>query len=454
MNAPKKGQGKQKTARQVALESLLRVEEGGYSNLVLDHALTRARLNALDGAFATQLFYGVLERQITLDEVLGRFSKTPVASLSPIARMSLRLGLYQIGYMDKVPSSAAVNESVNLVKGSKESRASGYVNGVLRAVLRCENPFALPLGLSQKEALSFALAAPLWLVEHLWECYGQETAEEMLSACFGRPPLQLRVNSLRITPEALLEQLLAQGIETSIQHDCPGALTVEKGMGSMEKSESYQKGLFHVQDLASQYCCMALDPKPGDRLLDCCAAPGGKSFTLAQRMEDQGELVAVDLYRHKVGLIEQGARRLGISCLRAVQGDAADEGLDLGDFDKILCDVPCSGLGIIRRKPEIRYKNPTILDNLTEMQYRILCRNARRLRPGGRLVYSTCTLNPNENEQVVARFLAEHSEFAPAEILPDLARRAGEEKHHITLFPQYHHTDGFFIAAIEKRVSI
>ncbi len=451
---PKTDARRPRSARQVALEALLRVEQGGYSNLVLDHALASARLGSLDAAFATQLFYGVLERQITLDALLGRFSKTPVQFLSPIARMSLRMGLYQIHYMDKVPAPAAVNETVNLVKYSREGRAAGYVNGVLRAVLRCESPVALPEGLSARERLALELAAPAWLLEHLCGSYGEETAVSMLDASFGRPPLQIRVNTLRLSPGELCRRLEQQGITAAPVEACPGAVTLEKGVGSLERWDVFKEGFFHVQDLASQYCCMALAPRPGERLLDCCAAPGGKSFTLAEHMEDQGELIAMDLYESKARLIRDGARRLGLNCIGVVSADASDPQLDLGDFDKILCDVPCSGLGIIRRKPEIRYKNVAILDNLTEMQYRILCNNAIRLRPGGRLVYSTCTLNPAENEKIVERFLAEHPDFMPVEILPQLARRAGEAAHHITLFPHVHHTDGFFIAAVTKRVRV
>lgn len=454
MSARRKGRGKPPSARRVALDALLRVEEGGYSNLVLDHALAKARFHALDAAFATQLFYGVLERRITLDMVLGRFSKTPVESLSPIARMSLRMGLYQIGYMDKVPACAAVNESVDLVKQSREGRAAGYVNGVLRAVLRSQEPFALPKGISPRESLSLRMSAPLWLVEHLCEAYGEKDASALLEASFGRPPLHLRVNSMRIRPQELCEELHKQGITVALSTLCPDAVTVEKGIGSLERLDAYRQGLFHVQDLASQYCCMALDPQPGERLLDCCAAPGGKSFTLAERMANEGELIAMDLYESKVGLVREGASRLGLSCIQVCSGDASNPQIDIGKFDKILCDVPCSGIGIIRRKPEIRYKNVAILDNLAEMQYRILCNNANRLRPGGRLVYSTCTLNPAENEAIVARFLSEHPDFAPAEALTQLARRPGEGAHHITLFPHVHHTDGFFIAAVTKRVRV
>ena len=452
-------QGKQKSAkrpaaaRKIALDALLRVEGGGYSNLVLDHALDEAQCSPLDAAFATQLFYGVLEKRITLDAILSHFSKTPVDALSPIARMCLRMGLYQIQYMDKVPDSAAVNESVNLVKRSREGRASGYVNGVLRALLRCEDRAALLDVSDVRERLSLKSSAPLWLVDHLCGAYGERCAEELFAACVGRPPLHLRVNPLRTDPQELCDRLSKQGIQAKPSTDCPDAVTVQKGIGSLERLDAYREGLFHVQDLASQYCCMALDPKPGERLLDCCAAPGGKSFTLAEMMQNQGELTSMDLYESKVGLIRQGAARLGLSCICASAGDASQANASLGNFDKICCDVPCSGLGIIRRKPEIRYKNVAILDNLPEMQYRILCINADRLRVGGRLVYSTCTLNPAENEAIISRFLLEHPDFAPVQVLPQLIRRHGEGSYHITLFPHIHHTDGFFIAAVTKRVS-
>ena len=437
--------------RKAALDALLRVEQGGYSNLVIDHTLQKAGLDGRDAAFATQLFYGVLERQITLDAILAHFSKTPLGKLTPIARMCLRMGAYQIVYMDKVPPSAAVNESVELVKKSRESRASGYVNGVLRALLRAGDTAPLLQASTERETLALAASAPLWLVDHLCKSYGEGCARELLDSCFGRPPLHLRVNTTRTDPEALCGILASQGIEAAVSERCPGAVTVSKGAGSLERLPAYREGLFHVQDLASQLCCMALDPQPGERVLDCCAAPGGKSFTLAEHMNNCGELVATDLYPSKIGLIRDGAGRLGLSCIHAQAGDAAECDEALGNFDKICCDVPCSGLGIIRRKPEIRYKNVAILDNLAEMQYRILCNNAQRLRPGGRLVYSTCTLNPAENEAIVDRFLAEHPDFAPAEVLPGLPRREGERAHHITLFPHVHHTDGFFLAALTKR---
>ena len=437
--------------RKLVLRALIRVdEEEAYSNLVCDHVLRRVPLEERDKAFFTALFYGVLERRVTLDEVLAKHSKTPLSKLSVKVLNTLRLGAYQILYMDKVPQSAAVDESVRLIKQMGETKASGFVNAVLRAVAR-EGKNCLDFsGLSAFESLSLRYSVPVELARRFCAGYGEELTEHFLADSLGRPPLYLRANNLRTTPEALAVHLKEEGVMAELAGDVPGALSLPVGT-AVGGLKAYEQGLFHVQDLSSQMCCMALEAKPGERVLDLCSAPGGKTFTLAQIMRNKGEVVAGDLYEHKIKLVQDGAKRLGLTMIQAEVHDAQEFCEKWGLFDRVLCDVPCSGLGILRRKPEIRYKNVVNLDRLPDLQYRILCQGARYLKEGGRLIYSTCTLNPEENNRIAARFLAEQEEFEPLPLFPKLSRLVEEEPNCLTLFPKMMNSDGFFLAGFCKR---
>ena len=439
----------EKTAREIAVKALLRVhQEEGYSNLVLDGELQHVPLSPRDKGLVSALFYGVLERTITLNYYIASHSKLRLEQLSPFVLETLRVAVYQILYMDKIPPSAAVNEAVNSIKRS-EPHASGYANAVLRAIERDGKAFPLPPEKNRVTHLSVKYSCPKWLIKAWERAYGEELCHGMLPALLGRPPLSVRVNSLRISREELIakfaeENILAQpgGLEDSLSLRFAGAI---------EQTEAYRQGLFHVQDVSSQLCAALLGAQAGDRVLDVCSAPGGKAFTIAQRMKNQGELLACDLHESRVRLIQSGAERLGLSIVKAQCRDAVT-GETREQFDRILCDVPCSGLGILRRKPEIREKSAESLDNLPDLQYCILCRSASMLRPGGRLIYSTCTLRPEENDRIIARFLEEHPEFAPDPLeLPSAFRRGREEPaHQITLFPQIHGTDGFFVSAVTR----
>ena len=440
-----------KNARFTALKALLRVEEdGGYSNLVLDREISRAGLDARDGAFAAAICYGVLERRITLDYQIARYSKTPLSKMDRAVLEILRMGFYQLLFLDKVPQSAAVNECVKMTRLVKKDRASGFVNGILRAFVREGCPCVLP-DETAENYLEVKYSCPRWIISLWSRCYGQKTALSVLENLAGRPPFTVRVNSLKTTVPQLEAELGAAGIQTEAVQEVPGALLLENA-GAVERLESFQKGLFHVQDLASQICCGILDPKPGERVYDVCAAPGGKTFTMAQLMKNQGELLAFDLYPAKIGLIQQGAGRLGLTVVNAQVRDASRPEKGLPPAQKVLCDVPCSGLGIIRRKPEIRYKNKNMLDSLPDLQYLILCNSANLTEENGILLYSTCTLNPEENNQVARRFLREHPAFEPYPVkLP-----GNREKNELdlenegTLFPQKNGTDGFFFSAFRR----
>ena len=435
-------------ARKVVQTALLRVHnDDGYSNLVWNNALQNADFDARDTAFATTLFYGVIERCLTLDYVISHYSKTPIKKMYPPVLEALRMGVYQLLFMDSVPDRAAINESVSLIKNSKQNRLSGFVNGVLRSVQRDGNQIPAPAG-STAYQLSVAHSVPEDLVTHYITHYGEELTKHLLPAFLGGRPLFVRVNPLKTTADDLMNRLEAEGIDSVVSPLNDDILLVEPNKNPANTA-AYADGLFHVQDPASGYACDALQIQPDMRVLDVCAAPGGKSFTLAQMMQNKGELVACDVYDHKISLIQEGADRLGLTCIRPTLRDAnADD--DIGLFDRILCDLPCSGLGILGRKPEIRYKSVTFLDNLPELQYGMLRNNLRHLKKGGILVFSTCTFNPKENEQNLARLLKEFPELEPCSILEDLPRVCSEQSHFINLFPHIHGTDGFFISSVRK----
>lgn len=401
-------------ARQTAAAALLAVErEGSYSNLVLEPWFRREGLSPQDRAFCSALFYGVLERRIALDWVLDRYSRAPVRELEPEVRAALRLGALQLTGFPSVPPSAAVSESVETVKALGKGRAAGLVNGVLRAMVR--KNCAAPPPKDRLTALSVEYSVPAPLIQMWRKSYGHDTALEILGGTGGPAPVFARVNTVRTTAEALRERLAAEGIAGEEVPGVAGALRL-LDPGPVGEIPAFREGLFHIQDISSQLCVAALDPRPGMEVLDLCAAPGGKTFTLAQRMEDRGRVLARELHPHRLALVAEGAARLGLSSVETQAGDALvlDPGLE-GRFDRVLCDVPCSGLGTLRRKPEIRYKPLDSLDGLPDMQYNILWNASHYLKKGGRMVYSTCTLNPAENEAVVERFLARRRDYALAE---------------------------------------
>lgn len=420
--------------RKTAFRVLLRVErEKAYSNLALDAELKRSA-NGAPTAFVTALVYGALERQITLDFVLQQYLRQPLRKLRPEVRVILRMGVLQLYFMDKVPASAAVNESVKLVKKNGCAYAAGLVNSVLRKI--SETPLTYPKTGDLVSDWSIRYACPKALVEHFIKDYGESDAQGILSASLSGAPTVLRVNTLKTTAKDLQNRLQTEGIETSAG-TLENTLVVQSG-GAIEQLSSYREGLFHVQDTASALCVQALALQPGQTLLDMCAAPGGKSFTAAQIMQNQGRIMAFDLHEHRVRLISDGTKRLGISIIDAQTQDAAVFHAALEKTaDRVLCDVPCSGLGVLRRKPEIRLRELTFIDNLTDIQYNILVHASKYLRMDGVLVYSTCTLSRAENEGVCDRFLRENPMY----------QKDGDYK---TLLPHKDGTDGFFIARLRR----
>ena len=417
--------------RFIAYKILSKIErDKAYSNIAVDTVLNQNEVSS--APFVCALVYGVLERKITLDYYLSKLLTQPLKKLNPQVLTILRMGVYQIKYMDKVPVSAAVNESVKLSKKVKCAFASGLINSVLRKIASTE--ILLPNTDNKIYDLSIAYSCPETLVNHFVNDYGYIKAEEILKASVGAVPVILRVNSLKITHNELIDVLAKEDI-TAKSLGNGKALEIVDG-GTVFKTDAYKKGYFHAQDLASQDCITNFAPEKNDIVFDMCAAPGGKSFTMAEMMENQGEIYSFDLYDHKIKLINDGAKRLGINIINAQIGDASKCNSNLPKADKILCDVPCAGLGVIRRKPEIKYKDFGFIDKLCELQYNILENSAKYLKEKGVIMYSTCSLSIKENTEVCRRFLEEHKEF----------KNGGM----VTVFPHENGSDGFFYAKLIK----
>lgn len=435
--------------RAAVVRTLLRLRrDKGYSNLLLDDLLSRGDIAPKDQAFVSRLFYGVLEREITLDYVLARCASLPLRKCHPVVLEILRVGGYQLLFMDKVPPSAAVNEAVRSAKAMKQGHAAGFVNAVLRHVSRQGRDLlqALPAG---EEGDDIRYSCPRDLLRMWRDAYGPDTALRLLETLNDTPDAVLRVNTLLTNPEKFARLLENHGINYQTCRELPACFRL-KCSSLLKNLESEAGNWYYYQDTASQWACLALDARPGETIADVCAAPGGKSFTVAQVMDNRGSLYAGDIHAFKCEDMERRACALGIRILRTQMRDASGPYPDewRGRFDRVMCDVPCSGLGVIRRRPEIRYKPLDSLRDLPEQQFAILQRSAEMVRPGGVLQYSTCTLRPEENEQVVTRFLREHPAFSPR-ILPlsSCFEAAGLPPHwYITLFPHIHQTDGFFIA--------
>lgn len=415
-------------ARKIAIKALLKIEnKSAYSNITLNSVFSQVEVSPEDKSFVTALVYGVLDRRITLRYILKKFIKTPLKKISGYTLAVLETALYQIMYMDKIPNFSAVDEAVKLIKNSKENKNSGFVNAVLRNILRQEN--LLPKG-DTAEDLSVIYSCPIDIVNSFINDYGKENAKEFLSQSLLPAPVTIKVNTVKTNVDYVKENIGVECKDTEIDN----ALVLKEGI-DIAKNPLYKNGLFFVQDLASQKTVSILNPKPNERMLDLCAAPGGKTFSAAINMQNKGEIVSCDLYSQRVSLIEKSAKRLGLDIVKATLNDATVFNENLGLFDCVLCDVPCSGLGIIRRKPDIKYKDFNEFDSLIEIQLKILKTAVKYLKPGGRILYSTCTLRKKENENVVNSFLLEYNEF--------------HKKYEHTFLPHIDKTDGFYCALLE-----
>lgn len=437
------------SARETALRVLTSCRaSGAWADAALKAQLGRDGLSGPEAALCSRIVYGVTQNRLLLDFYLAAYCSQKPDHLQPPLPDILRIGAYQVLFLDKVPDSAAVNTSVELAKTAGRGQAAGLVNAVLRKI--SQNKDSLPPVPERDEAkyLSIRYSHPKWLVKRLLVLLGREETERFLAAGNSQPPTAAQVNPLRGTAEEVCKALEAEGIQAEFHPWLPDCLLLS-GTGDLERLKAFQDGAFYIQDPAARLAVMAMDVRPGAQVLDVCAAPGGKSFAAAMAMEDRGRVLACDLRENKLKRIHDGAARLGLTCIETAAADGRKARPEwAGQFDAVLVDAPCSGLGIIRKKPDIRYKKADDLFPLPVIQHDILDNAAAYVRPGGVLVYSTCTVLPEENSQTVDTFLADHPDFSRETFsLPSLGEVPGE----ITLWPQRHGTDGFYICRIRRQ---
>ncbi|MBQ1169774.1 MAG: 16S rRNA (cytosine(967)-C(5))-methyltransferase RsmB [Oscillospiraceae bacterium] len=434
-------------ARETALNALIACrKDGAWSNGVLKEYIQRDRLDSRDAALATRLCYGVLQNRQKLDFYLQQLLRGKLKDLHPVIRDILHLGLYQIFELDKIPDSAAVNESVTLAKKyNRNPKAASLVNGVLRNAVRSQGELKAPVSYADK------YSHPDALISLLKANLPKGKLEPMLIANNASPETVVQVNTLRITAPELMLRLEKEHVSAK-PHGWMQDCLVLSGTGSLENLPSFQEGLFYVQDPAAKLSVLCAKlPKEDIRVLDCCSAPGGKSFASAIAMEGRGQITSCDVHAHKTGLIENGAARLGLNNITVRQQDATANVPEWVEaMDVVIADVPCSGLGIIRKKPDIRYKNLEELKALPGLQLAILENQSAYVKKGGVLLYSTCTVLKAENEDVVHAFLAKHDDYylEPLE-LPDVFPK--NETGMLTLIPGEYDTDGFFICRLRRK---
>ncbi len=416
-------------SRKTAFDVLLNMEkENSYSNLTLNRFIEQNKPE--NKAFVRELVYGVLENKILIDYYLDSLIKSGIKKVGKKEATLLRMGLYQIIFMDSVPEYAAVNETVNMAKKLCRDR-EGFINGVLRGYMKKE----IPLPKDRKNFLSVKYSFPCWIIDLWSEQYGEDMCEKLLGASNKRPQLSVRVNMMKITPDALTEILEEKGFVVSKGRFSKRILHV-KGTGLLDLKE-YEEGLFSVQDEASALAADMLGAEEGDSVIDVCAAPGGKTAAIGEMMNNRGTIKSFDIYEHKLPLIEEQAERLGIKIITTGILDGSIGSFKLKETaNKVLADVPCSGLGVIRRKPEIKYKEPQDLRNLYRIQAEILEKSSEYVKTGGTLVYSTCTVNSDENSKQILNFIKKHDDF---EIL--------DEKQFLPI----EDIDGFYICKMIKR---
>ncbi len=415
-------------SREIAMKVLYEIEyEGAYSNMALKKALRNGEISHRDKAFITHLVYGVTDKKITLDYIISKFSKIKLKKISKYILMILRMGVYQIKFMDKVPESAAVNECVKLARRYGHGASAGFVNGMLRNVVRSDIEYPK----DKIEYMSVKYSVPLWLCKKWINDFGFEFTNELLKSFEQSTRVCVRPNTLKITEQELSDKLNDEGNKAEVKNN----LVYIEGF-DIGNDELYKKGYYTVQDEAAYTAGKVLAPKSGETVIDMCAAPGGKTTHLAEIMCNKGEIFAFDIHEHKIAIIQKNAERLGISIIKTEISDGSVFNKKYAEkADKILCDVPCSGLGIIRRKPEIKW-NRNEDDDFHSLQEQILLNASKYLKKGGELVYSTCTINKEENEEVTSGFLKENSNF--------------EKLYEKTFYPHIDNTDGFYICKIKR----
>lgn len=447
---------RKRDAREASLLALQRVEEdGAFVNLALAEVLAAVPMELRDKGLATEITYGVITHRLTLDWMISQVAARPVEKIDALLLQILRIGFYQLFYLTRIPASAAVHATVELAKKGKKKGLAPFVNGVLRGALRSQDSLPWPERSADEAAyLTLRHAHPRWLVERWLARYGFEETEELLQANNRPAPLTARVNTLWTTREDLLTSLAGEGVEATPSLVALDGVVFKTG-GRLTSLAAYRQGLFQVQGESAMLAAKILAPLPGEDVLDCCSAPGGKTTHLAQLMENRGKILALDIYPHRLALVEANCRRLKVKNVRTVCLDARRiDPAELGLFDKILLDVPCSGLGVLRRKPDLKWRSEEEdISKLAELQKELVQAALSVLKPGGTLLYCTCTNEPEETEEVLAYALATHRELRLEELAPSLPPQwqTGAGKLGIHLLPHRHQLDGFFFSLLKKR---
>lgn len=430
-------------AREAAVFALERTRrDGAWSSALSDAMKTKYDLDSRSLSLAVSISLGVLQSTALLDYYIDLNSKS-ASKIEPKVRDIMRSGAYQLIFMDKIPASAAVNESVALCKKLGYSRASGFCNAVLRKIASSADKLPEPPGKGTAQYLSVKYSHPQQLAQYIVDHRGYDAAEAFLAADNTIPDTCLQVNTLKITPDELMARLLAESIPCSMHPWLPNCIVTA---GSVSSMPGFDEGLFYVQDPAAKCAVLAAALEPGMYVLDSCAAPGGKSFAAAIAMRNEGSIDSCDLHDKKIRLISEGAQRLGISCINAFLHDAREP--FYRQYDAIIADVPCSGYGVIRKKPEIRYKPLEDSASMPAIQAAILENLSQYVKPGGVIVYSTCTVLERENEDVVKAFLRAHAEFSAEGFTLPNGETAADG--YITFWPDIHGTDGFFVSKLRR----
>lgn len=430
-----------KTARDIALSALMAFRKSGaWADGYLKDVLKDNNISRRDASLAAQITYGVLQNLALLDFYIGKFSSIKMNKISPRIIDVLRVGIYQLLFLDRIPTHAIVNEAVKAARRDNP-RAAGFVNAVLRKISGDKDNLPIPDDMATK------YSHPVWLVDRLNSIYG-EAIEDILRENNKTPPICARVNTLVTSADNLVDELKTEGVRAE-KHPWLEDCVILSDTGDISATIAFQEGKFHVCDPASQMCAATLGVVPGNRVLDTCAAPGGKSFTIAQFLKGEGELISCDIHEHKIKLLNKGAERLHIENITATLLDGRSFVKEWeNSFDAVLCDVPCSGIGVIRKKPEIRFKKEEEIARLPEIQLDILKNASRYVKSGGCLVYSTCTILPEENGGVVDAFLLENDNFFREEM--SLSCPNGENNGEIILLPYRNECDGFFICKLRR----
>ena len=435
-------------AREIAYKVLLDIEKNkNYSNMSINKHFKDVKLSNQDRGLATEIIYGVIENKYYIDYMIDKLSKVKTNKMEIYVKTLLRMGIYQIMFLNSISDYAAVNETVNLAK-KKNSKVSGFVNGILRNVIRQKETIGEIKVKDDVDYLSIKYSYDKWMIRNWIIHFGREFTEELLEANSERPSIYLRTNTFKITRDELIEKLEQQNIKASKVNVVDEAIKVEH-LKDIENNTLYKEGLFTVQDISSMLVGKVMNPKENSLVLDVCSAPGGKTTHMATLMKNTGKVVSRDIYEHKLKLIKASCKRLGLTNVEVEEFNGLSlDRESIGKFDYVLADVPCSGLGIIRRKPEIKYKEKEEFRDLPPIQKNILENASKYVKKGGTLIYSTCTIQDSENIDVVNEFLQKNKNFELAPINEVNVDLDNQEKGYMKIYPNVHEMDGFFISKL------